>query len=113
MQVAFLCNNCILNVPFETNVFVLHTDASKLSIGCVLNVIWSASVLPVAFYSRQLRDSESRYSAAELEGLAIHDSIMHFSYYLYGTSFEVITDYKALTSMMCFKVLTEDCKGGL
>ena len=77
-----MCDYCILNVPCETDVSVLYTDVSKLSIGCVLNVIRSGSELPVAFYILEtVRDSKSRYSATELEGLAIHNSIMHFSHY--------------------------------
>ena len=33
-----LCNHCILNVPLESDSFVLHTDASCKGMGCVLNV---------------------------------------------------------------------------
>jgi len=66
-----LCNFCILTVPSSTAVFELHTDASGLGIGSVLNVVRNTEVLPVAFYSCQLRGSETRYLATELEALAV------------------------------------------
>ena len=47
-----LCNFCILTVPSSMDVFELHTDASGLGIGSVLNVIRNSEVLPVAFYCR-------------------------------------------------------------
>ncbi len=59
-----LCNKCILHVPSHNDEYIVHTDASEKGIGGVLNAK-REDVLPVAFYSRQLRGAELRYSATE------------------------------------------------
>jgi len=68
-------------------------------IGAVLSVKRGGDVLPVALFSHQLRGAQMRYSAQELEGLAIFEDIRHFAYYLYGRNFVVLTDYKGLMSL--------------
>ena len=60
------------------------TDASGHGIGAVLQVKRSDGWAPAAFYSRQTRGAERRYSASELEALVVVESIKHFSSYLYG-----------------------------
>ena len=44
--------------------------------------------------------TEQRYSATELEALALVESIRHFAYYLHGREFVVYTDHKALCQML-------------
>ena len=44
-----LCKYCVLNVPLSDDVYELHTDASGLGVGCVLNVCRRGETLPVAF----------------------------------------------------------------
>ena len=41
-----LCKYCSLNVPMSSDELVLHTDASFLRFGCVLNV--ESETLPIA-----------------------------------------------------------------
>ena len=62
----------------------------------MLSVVHCDLELPVAFYSRQLLSRETRYSATELEALALLCSVKHFAFYLFGESFTVTTDHKAL-----------------
>ena len=59
----------------------------------------------MAYYSKQLQGAQRRYSATELEALAILKSIFFFSHFLYGTKFVVFTDHKALTALMTSQVL--------
>ena len=73
---------------------VLHTDASGSAVGTCLHVIREGVPLPVAFYSRQLRGPEVRYSVSEKEALAVVLALEHFECYLYGRSMEVVTDHK-------------------
>ena len=73
------------------------TDASGLGIGGVLQM-WRDDQW--AFYSRQTRGAEQRYSATELEALALVDTVKHFSYYLYGNHFRVFTDHKPLCQLL-------------
>ncbi len=73
-----LCNKFILHVPSHNDEYIVHTDASGKGIGGVLNVKRGEDVLPVSFYSRQLRGAELRYSATELEALAVVRTVQHF-----------------------------------
>ena len=66
-----LCNVVVLHVPQQGDKFVLHTDASGQGLGAVLNVKRGDDILPVAYYSKQLRGPELNYSITELETLAI------------------------------------------
>ena len=56
---------------------------------------WEAA----AFFSWQTRGAEQRYSATELEALALVETIKHFGYYLYGKQF-LYTDHKPLCQLM-------------
>jgi len=56
-----LCRVTCLNVPVCGDIFVLHTDASGVAIAGCLHVNRIGEELPVAYYSRQLRDAERRY----------------------------------------------------
>ena len=106
-----LVDVCALTVPTQQDNFVLHTDASGKGIGATLNVIRDGRKLPVAFYSKQLQGAQHHYGATELEGLALFKSIHYFAHYLFGTRFEVITDHKALVSLLHSRVLNRRLHG--
>ena len=55
---------------------------------------------PISFASRFLNSSEERYSINELELLGVVWSIEYFKNYLYGKEFTVITDPRALLSIL-------------
>ena len=61
----------MLTIPDSNDIFTLHTDASLLGLGGVLNVVRTGEELPVAYCARQLRGAETNYSATELEALAV------------------------------------------
>ena len=86
-----------LTIPTPNDTFILQTDASTKVIAGILNVVREGEELPVGFYSRKLHPAEARYSAMEIECLAIVRSIQHFDVYLVGKPFTVETDHKALT----------------
>ena len=106
-----LVDVCVLTVPTQQDTFVLHTDASGRGIGATLNVIRDGKKLPVAYYSKQLQGAQHHYSATELEGLAMFRAINYFSHYLFGTRFEVVTDHKALVSILSSRVLNRRLHG--
>ena len=106
-----LVDVCSLTVPTQQDEFVLHCDASGTGIGATLNVKRGGRKLPVAFYSKQLQGAQHHYSAMELEGLALFKAIHFFAHYLYGTRFEVITDHKALVSLLHSRVLNRRLHG--
>ena len=104
--------NCVcLTIPSQEDTFILHTDASGAGIGATLNVRREGKMLPVAYYSKQLQGAQHRYSATELEGLAVFKSVHYFAHYLYGSSFEVVTDHKALVSLLHSRVLNRRLHG--
>ena len=91
-----LCSVPSLTLPTIDDQFVLQTDASGRGVGAVLSVIREGQELPVAYFSRKLKPRERRYSATELEGLAVVNSVQHFDVYLVTHPFVVVTDHRAL-----------------
>ena len=106
-----LIDLCVLTVPSEEDVFVLHCDASGAGVGATLNVTRDGELRPAAYYSKQLQGAEKNYSATELEGLAVYRSINFFSHYLFGRTFTVVTDHKALVSFLKSRVLNRRLQG--
>ena len=91
-----LCGLPSLTLPVPADSFLLQTDASGVGLGAVLSVVRDGEELPVAFYSKKLQPRERRYSASELEGLAVVAAVHHFQPYLISHPFVVETDHKAL-----------------
>ncbi len=94
--ISMISNHASLTVPLSVDCFQVQCDASTYGVGGVLCVFRSDVTLPVTFYSRQLCPRESRYSATELEALTMVDTIKHFSFYLHGRPFTVLSDHRAL-----------------
>ena len=101
-----LCANPCLVLPLPNDSFILQTDASGTGVGSVLTVSRDGSEHPVAYYSRKLSPAEKNYSVTELEALAVVASIQHFDVYLYGTTFMVVTNHRALSFLDSAKLLT-------
>ena len=102
-----LCNHVMLYEPNVSDVFVVHTNASGLSLGGVLNIFCDNDVLPAVFFCRQLKDAEKRYLAMKLELQAVLATVVHYYHYLYGTRFTVITDHRPLTLIYTSKTLNK------
>ena len=81
----------ITNVPIA-----ITTDASDIGLGATLEQYVNNNWQPLAFYNRQLRDAERKYSTYDRELLAIYLAIRHFRYFLEGRTFTVYTDHKPL-----------------
>ena len=106
-----LVNVCILTVPSLEDCFVLHSDASGAGIGAALYVVRNEEEKLVAFFSKQLQGAQSRYSATELEALAVFKSIHFFAHYLWGKKFKVVTDHRALVYLMTSNKLNKRLTG--
>ena len=94
---SVLCSLPSLTLPVPTDKFLLQTDASGMGLGAVLSVVRGGVELPVAFYSKKFLPRERRYSASELEGLAVVAAVNHFQPYLITHEFVIETDHRALT----------------
>ncbi len=79
---------------------ILLVDASPVGLGAILTQQDSRNnTNVVALASRALTPVEQRYSQTEREALAITWAVIHFHLYVYGASFEVITDHKPLVTL--------------
>ena len=75
-------------------------DASKNGLGAVLQQCEENTWKPISYASRFLTELESKYSINELEILAVVWSVEHFKNYVYGVSFGIVSDHKALQSVL-------------
>lgn len=81
--------------------FILHTDASICGLGTILYQKQSGIERVIAETSRGLRPSEKNYPAHKLEFLALKWAVTDKLHdYLYGSTFEVITDNTPLTYVL-------------
>ncbi|KAI2645727.1 Retrovirus-related Pol polyprotein from transposon opus [Labeo rohita] len=77
--------------------YTLHTDASTTGLGAVLYQKQNRQDRVIAYASRGLSQSESRYPAHKLEFLALKWAVTEkFHDYLYGNVFTVLTDNNPL-----------------
>ena len=93
--------------PSNDKQLALVTDASDIAVGAVMQQ-WSPRDRlwePLAFFSKHLTPTETRYSAYDKELLAIYLAIRHFRFCLEGRTFTIFTDHKPLTS--AFHKVTE------
>ena len=93
-------NDCVLTIPLPEDAMSILTDAFGSGIGGVLQVMRKGEWEAAAFYSRQTRGPEQRYSATELEALALVEMVRYFRYYLYGKQFTAYTDNKSQCSLL-------------
>jgi hypothetical protein len=99
-----LTSGPILQLPDLKRPWVLRTDASDRGLGAVLLQEKNEILHPVAYASRKLLDSESRYSTIEKECLAVVWAVQKFQPFLYGQTFVLETDHKPLDYLQKAKV---------
>ena len=93
--------NCTENSHYNPKFGVrVKCDASRSGLGATLEQNTPEGWKPIAFASQFLNSTEERYSVNELELLGIVCSIDYFKYYLYGKNFTVVTDHRALLSIL-------------
>lgn len=90
----------ILTYPNFDLDFIVETDASVKGLGAILSQRQNGNLLPIAYASRALTQSEKNYCITDLETLAIVWSLSHFRAYLYGHVVTVYTDHLAAKSVL-------------
>lgn len=98
-----LTNDPILQYPDFSKPFILTTDASNFALGAVLSQGTVPNDKPIAYASRTLNETETRYSTIEKECLAIVWACKQFRPYLYGRKFKIYTDHRPLTWLFSLK----------
>lgn len=92
-----LTNRPVLAIYSPEATTELHTDASSIGVaGILLQRQEDNKLHPIAYYSRQTSDTESKFHSYELETLAVVESLKKFRVYLIGINFSVVTDCNAL-----------------
>ena len=74
---------------------LLENDASEYGLGSALY----QNGKPIAFSSRSLTETETRYAQIEKEMLAVCHGLTKFHHYTYGRDVRVLTDHKPLVSI--------------
>jgi len=95
-----MSNTTLLCISLPQDTFSIVTDASGLGIGGVLQIMREGEWQAAAYFSRLLKGPEQRYSATEMETLAIVETVALFNYYLYERRFQAYTDHKPLTQLL-------------
>ena len=81
--------------------FILHTDASGDGVGAVLYQVQNGKERVISYASRGLHNSERNYPAHKLEFLCLKWAVTEkFHDYLYGNTFQVVTDNNPLTYVL-------------
>ncbi len=78
--------------PDFNKVFEIYTDASSKQLGAVI----TQDNRPIAFFSRKLSDTQSKYSVAKIELLAIVKTLKESKGMLWGQQIKVFTDHANL-----------------
>ena len=77
--------------------FIIQTDASSVAVAAVLLQQFPEGRKPIAYASRTLNDQERKYSAYELEALAVLFAVEKFRMYVEHVEFDLETDNQALS----------------
>lgn len=91
-----LCDAALLAHPDPQAKLGLVTDASDTAISGVLQQLKNGDWQPLAFFSRRLSPSQTKYSPYDRELLAIYESIKYFRHMLEATHFTIYTDHRPL-----------------
>ncbi|MBW0549135.1 hypothetical protein O181_088850 [Austropuccinia psidii MF-1] len=100
-------NNSLTNTPFPLMQdwklpIKLYIDPCGEGLGAALHqtqIINEKPVEgPICFISRQIKPTEARYGASQMEFLFLVWALEKLHYYLNGTVFDVITDCNAVRS---------------
>jgi hypothetical protein len=90
---ATIAKEVVLAYLDFTKPFEIHTDASTMQLGSVI----TQGNRPIAFFSSKLSVTQTKYSVAKIELLAIVEILKEFRRMLWGQTIKVCTDHKNLT----------------
>uniref|UniRef100_A0AAQ4Q920 Gypsy retrotransposon integrase-like protein 1 n=1 Tax=Gasterosteus aculeatus aculeatus TaxID=481459 RepID=A0AAQ4Q920_GASAC len=97
---AALARATMLAHPSATASVAITSDASDYAVGAVYEQWVGGAWQPLAFFSRQLRASERKYSTFDRELLGLYLAIRHFRFLLEGRHFTAFVDHKPLVFAM-------------
>ncbi|MBW0558656.1 hypothetical protein O181_098371 [Austropuccinia psidii MF-1] len=87
--------------------FKVYIDASRDGLGASLHHVQiindKPAEGPICFFSGQIKPTESRYGASQMECLCLVWAVEKLNYFLEGCGFELITDCTAIKSLLNMK----------
>ena len=95
-----MARDTLLNYPDSNETFKIHTNDRAFQLGSVI----IQKVKPIAFYSRELTESQQQYKVTEGELISIIETLKEFRTILLGQKLQIYTDHKNLTC----KILNTD-----
>ena len=106
---SLAANSALLTHFDPSKEIVLTTDASPHGVGACLShkviVNNKTRLLPIAYASSSLKDSQKNYAQVDREGLAVYWGINLFRQYLLCQDFELHTDCSALVKIFGPKMI--------
>jgi len=98
-----LCSTPCLAFPQGNSTFILDTDASFETIGCVLSQVQDGEEKVIAYGSKKLSRAEIQYCITRKELLAVYYFVTYHRQLLLGRRFLIRTDHRALTWLLNWK----------
>ncbi|MBW0577954.1 hypothetical protein O181_117669 [Austropuccinia psidii MF-1] len=102
-----LTNAPLLLMPDWKLLFKLYIDACGEGLGAALHQVQIVNDKPyegpICFISRQIKPTEARYGASQMQCLCLVWALKKLYYYLDGSVFEVIPDFNAVKSLLNMK----------
>ena len=92
-----LAATSLLAHPVPDSQFSFVVDASGTAVGAVLQQQHQQQLQPLAYFSRQLKPTEQRYSTFGRELLAMYLAVKYFQHSLEGRQFFIYTNHRPLT----------------
>ena len=89
---ATIAKDVVLAYPDFTKPFEIYTDASKMQLGAVI----TQDNRPIAFFSRKLFKTQTKYSVTKIKLLAMVETLKEFRGMLWGKTIKVYTNPKNL-----------------
>ncbi|MBW0505662.1 hypothetical protein O181_045377 [Austropuccinia psidii MF-1] len=103
----YLTNAPLLLMPDWKIPFKLYIDACGEVLGAALHQVQIVNDEPyegpICFISRQIKTTEYKYGASQMEFLCLICALEQLHYYLDGSVFEVITDCNTVKSLLNIK----------
>ncbi|MBW0562589.1 hypothetical protein O181_102304 [Austropuccinia psidii MF-1] len=97
----------LLLIPYWNIPFKFYIDECGDGLGAALHQVQIIDDKPtegsVFYISRQIKPTEARNGASQMECLCLVWELEKLHYYLYGSVFEVITDFNAMKSLLNMK----------
>lgn len=102
-----LATATLLAHPCDNARLAIVSDASNTAVGATLQQFINDEWQPLAFFSKKLTATETKYGAYDRELLAIYLAVKHFRYMVEGRDFVIFTDHKPIT--FAFRQKSDKC----